>query len=95
LQKLLVYSLMGYASEADVPSIVLGITGLARTYCDETGGLATCSYTIYEIITTLEQVLKPEFHANEKTLIVAMKGLGNIGVFVNGNDALKNTILVK
>jgi hypothetical protein len=86
---------MGYASESDVPSIVLGITAASRAYCDENGGMGSCHHTIQEIITTLEQVLIPEFHASEKTLILAMKGLGNIGVFVNGADTLKNFILVK
>jgi hypothetical protein len=85
---------MGYAPEGDISSIVLGITGLARRYCENSGGLSTCNYRIYEIITTLEQVLEPEFHASEKTLITAMKGLGNIGVFVNGATSLLSTIKV-
>ncbi|XP_059475587.1 uncharacterized protein LOC132196753 [Neocloeon triangulifer] len=92
LNKLLVYTFMGHTPESDVSSIVLGITGLARTYCEQTGGMATCELRIYEIISTLEQVLLPEFHASEKIRIIAMKGLGNIGVFITGSTHLQEII---
>lgn len=88
------YALSGFASENDVPSIVLGITAASRAYCDDSGGLGTCHLTINQIILSLENVLLPEFHASEKTLILAMKGLGNIGVFVNGVKTLNRVMQV-
>ncbi|XP_065341223.1 uncharacterized protein LOC135940312 [Cloeon dipterum] len=92
LQKLLVYCLMGYAAESDVSSIVLGITGLARKYCENSGDMDSCGSHAFEILSTLEQVLMPDSQASEKIRIVALKGLGNIGAFTNGR-ILRNKIL--
>jgi hypothetical protein len=86
----------GQVARSDAASVVLGVSGLTHALCERVG-ITACAQedSVREIVTILERIIARNSGHSERNVILAMKGLGNLGVFFNAETTLQKHYQVK